>query len=185
MKKRSLIGILCIVCVLLLNFTTVFAVEEEPTIEVKIPVSSNVETAEIILQGETHLPEITTIKGSGEFVLNFKNAEPGDVYTYTISQRLDNASYNVDEKVYTAKVYIFIEDDGLVYATTVIDDGNENKPIKCEFNNVPKENEPIPPSPATGDNSNIGLWIGMMCLSAILLGILTINMRKSFLHSKN
>lgn len=125
-------------------FTGVFA-EGEPGLSttVVIPVESNVETAEITISansGEQYLPENPTIIGSGEFVLDFADAVPGDRFEYTIAQTGGvDYTYYADERVFTVEVLILMtEIDGqdVKYAAVNIYDETELKVTECRFVNT-------------------------------------------------
>lgn len=146
---------------------------------VEIPVKSNVDTAEIIIAGDQKLPEQTVITGEGVFKMDFSDTLPGDVFKYTISQKLDNKAYTVDTTVYNVTVTMFTEENTL-YAVTVIDQGTEVKPDKCTFNNVPipvppeKPTQPTPPNVQTGDNNNMWIWIGVLGGVVVIGAIVTV-----------
>ena len=121
------------------SFTTVFAEEkEQPTSIITVAVESNVDTAEITIEGEHYLPEPNVIIGRGEFVLDFAGAEPGDKYYYTISQTGGvDETYYVDERVYKLTVSIFInEENDTIYAYPIIENETGNKVEKCQFINT-------------------------------------------------
>lgn len=121
------------------SFTTVFAEEKEQlTSIITVAVESNVDTAEITIEGERHLPEPNVIIGRGEFVLDFAGAEPGDVYYYTISQTGGvDETYFVDERVYKLTVSIFInEENDTIYAIPVLENEAGDKVEKCQFINT-------------------------------------------------
>lgn len=108
----------------------------EPGLNVEIPVESNVEDAIIIIGGDKNLPQETEIKGAGVFKLSFPDAQPGDVFKYTIRQSyVENNEYVLDDTEYTVSVYIF-QEEGKTYATAVINEGDKtDKPFECLFNN--------------------------------------------------
>lgn len=126
-------------------FTGVFAEgETELSTTVVIPVESNVETAEITISaiegGEQYLPENPTIIGSGEFVLDFEQAIPGEHFEYTIAQTGGvDYTYYADERVFKVEIIILVtEIDGqdVKYAQVNIYDDIEVKVTECRFINT-------------------------------------------------
>lgn len=168
LKNRLFVGILA---VLLAFFTIPVNAYEEGEVDtyvsrIPVEIEEALDSKAKIEQLEgpyTNLPEKTTIDGSGEFVMEFKDAHEGDVFKYRITEVAGTNSkvtYNIDNKTYICEVWIFVNpDNGVVYARSFLYEsdvpldlsGEEGesvvKPDKCTFKNK-KVTDPTPsPTP--------------------------------------
>ncbi len=105
------------------------------------------------------------------------------VYSYTLSQVIDDAKdhYTYDRQTYQVRVYVQNRDGGGLSTQVIIENEAGKKMESGLFNNgyqgTEPENPPSPPGeltdgPQTGDNTDLSVWILTACLSGFMVLIL-------------
>lgn len=110
--------------------------------------------------------EIETVTNTGE-VVSFSDLtfEEEGVYDYTISEiKGSDKRIRYDATVYTAHVFVY-QDGDLVANVTYLKNGEEYEGA-VEFKNVT--------GPPMGDDTNLGLWIGISAVSLLVIVLILI-----------
>ncbi len=114
--------------------------------------------------------------GKANFGLTFDKADAGKTYTYRLSETDEKRpGVTYDDRVYEITVSVTLDESNELTATVVVDGIAAEEPV-AEFENT--YHADVPPSPPTGDNSNITFWFIMMIVSATVLVTLIIYDRR-------
>lgn len=124
--------------------------------------------------------------GPGEYefgTMYFYESDAGSTYTYTIREIPgDNTSYSYDSMIYTMTIQVYLI-GYQVYVDVEYQDATGNEVDKAVFTNVYRgidipPRPPVTPTPKTGDNTNLILWIALLVISAAAICAILVIRRK-------
>lgn len=114
--------------------------------------------------------------GRASFGLTFNNADAGKTYIYRLSETNEKRpGVTYDDRVYEITVSVTLDESNELKAAVVMNGVAAEEPV-AEFENT--YHADVPPSPPTGDDSDITFWFIMMTVSATTLVTLIIYDRR-------
>lgn len=199
-KYRNIILMMIMMMVYSMTMVSSAFAAELPVVSVPVTVSlsgtlpSSAETFTVKIKADDIAYPMPERSENGIYTMTITGADTENIpaityskvgiYTYTIYQvKGTNGKCTYDDTVYTLTVYITNAEDGSGLETMAVlyPDEESSKQSGAEFNNVYETKlEPTAPSdaPTTGDESNLVLYIVLVCASSAIIFVLILNIKK-------